>query len=392
MGKRPAPSSLSSLSKDELIKLVLKYEPHRADDSVRVRKKCVQNPFDAEAYPSRMVALKVSYFGGRYQGFASQVGLKNLSSGEHTVTNPANTVEDHIFRAMLRTRLILNPETCQYSRCGRTDAGVSATGQVIALRLRSSGRKDSDEPVNYAKVLNKQLPDDIRILDWAFVSDSFSARFSCSARLYHYYFAKKHYDMSTNSVVDLDIDLMNAAASKLVGAHDFRNFCRKDPSKPNQSFVREILSCFIEPIDDGSLFYRFVCKGSAFLYHQVRCMMSVLFMTGCGKEPVDVIDAMLSKVNTLVPGPLVHYELASEIPLVLYECFYDKDGGEKITWTSETSQNEACFMHNSAHLQNLWELKQAEAFIYSGVTGSQSSRYSGPVGNLLRKLNESKSE
>lgn len=387
MGKRPFPSSLSSLSKEELIKLVLKYEPHRADDSFQASKK--SNIFEAEAYPSQMVALKVSYFGAKYQGFASQVGLKNFCSPETNPSTAANTVEDHIFRAMLHTRLILNPETCQYSRCGRTDAGVSSTGQVIALRLRSSARKDSEEAVNYAKILNKQLPEDIRILDWAFVNDSFSARFSCSARLYHYYFSKKHFDPATNTIFDLDIELMRRAASQLVGTHDFRNFCRKDPSKPNQSFTRAVLEAFIEPVDGEGTFYRFVCKGTAFLYHQVRCMMSVLFMVGSEREPVELIEALLTKVNAEIPGPRVHYELASETPLVLYECFYEKEGDERINWASnsEDFRNDTCFNYNSNHFAHLWELKQAETYIYRGlVDTSKAASYSGTTGSLYKKL------
>ena len=387
MGKRPLPSSLSSLSKEELIKLVLKHEPHLADSSIQASKKSA-NHFDVDAYPSQMIALKVSYFGGRYQGFASQVGLKNISSGEAAV-NSANTVEDHLFRAMLRTKLILNPETCQYSRCGRTDAGVSATGQVIALRLRSSARKDSQEAVNYAKILNKQLPDDIKILDWAPVRESFSARFSCSARLYHYYFCKKHFDTALNSVFNLDVDLMNQAASKLIGVHDFRNYCRKDPSKPNQSFVREIFQASIEPVDLESGFYRFVCKGSAFLYHQVRCMMSVLFMIGSGREPLELCELLLSRFNKSVAGPTVHYELASEIPLVLFECFYEREGEERINWFSQASPKDIFIKHNEAHFHSLWELKQAESFIYRGVLSPiLPVNFSGSSGTLMKKLQE----
>jgi len=35
-----------------------------------------------------------------------------------------------------------------------------------------------------------------------------------------------------------------------------------------------------------------VIKGSAFLWHQVRCMMAVLFYIGRGKEEIGLIDTL----------------------------------------------------------------------------------------------------
>lgn len=50
------------------------------------------------------------------------------------------TVESALFQALTRACLIESRGTCGYTRCGRTDAGVSAAGQVVALRLRSKAR------------------------------------------------------------------------------------------------------------------------------------------------------------------------------------------------------------------------------------------------------------
>lgn len=69
-------------------------------------------------YCTRHVALKVMYLGSRYQGFASQAGSQR-------------TVEAELFAALQRTRLISETAIeAKYTRCGRTDKGVSATGQV----------------------------------------------------------------------------------------------------------------------------------------------------------------------------------------------------------------------------------------------------------------------
>lgn len=55
-----------------------------------------------------------------------------------------------------------------YSRSGRTDKGVSALGNVVALDLRTSIKKTDDPKLpnnmDYVKMLNAVLPPDIRIL------------------------------------------------------------------------------------------------------------------------------------------------------------------------------------------------------------------------------------
>lgn len=73
--------------------------------------------FDFSAHSRRRVALRIAYLGWGYQGFASQ-------------ENTDNTIEEKLFEAMTKTRLIESRQTSSYHRCGRTDKGVSAFGQV----------------------------------------------------------------------------------------------------------------------------------------------------------------------------------------------------------------------------------------------------------------------
>jgi tRNA pseudouridine38/39 synthase len=78
------------------------------------------------------VALKFSYLGMAYKGLVTQ-------------TNADDTIEQRIFDAMRKIRLI-DPEgpifKSRYTRCGRTDKGVSALGNVCSLYLRVL--KDND--------------------------------------------------------------------------------------------------------------------------------------------------------------------------------------------------------------------------------------------------------
>lgn len=60
----------------------------------------------------------------------------------HALSSEARApqVEGRLFEALTRTCLIQSRESCNYSRCARTDKGVSALGQVVALRVRSKLR------------------------------------------------------------------------------------------------------------------------------------------------------------------------------------------------------------------------------------------------------------
>lgn len=62
-------------------------------------------------------------------------------------------------------------------------------------------------------------------------------------------------------------------------------------------------------------------KGSAFLWHQVRCMVAVLFLIGQGLETPCIVDSLLDITKT---PRKPQYKMASEIPLILRSCLFDE--------------------------------------------------------------------
>jgi tRNA pseudouridine38/39 synthase len=88
-----------------------------------------------------------------------------------------------------------------------------------------------------------------------------------------------------------------SAARKLEGAHDFRNLCKMDVVACSH-FERRMLACSAAPVPpllptssasssssaalSGQLHPDQLCEvtvvGEAFLYHQIRCLVAVLFM------------------------------------------------------------------------------------------------------------------
>ncbi len=63
-------------------------------------------------------------------------------------------------------------------------------------------------------------------------------------------------------------------------------------------------------------------SGTAFLWHQVRCMVAVLFMVGRGDEDAGVCARMLD-IERMPRKPV--YQMASELPLVLYQCGFEPE-------------------------------------------------------------------
>jgi tRNA pseudouridine38/39 synthase len=361
-------------------------------------------PFDPSRYNTRLIALRFAYLGGAYNGF------------EHHTNNktPLPTIEEELWKALRKTKLIFpafkegrEEEICwdgvDYSKCGRTDRGVSAFGQVIGVRVRSArgvkakakkvkeveagaaadgdvamsdaaattaelkdGEDEGSEPepefdpiqdeLPYMHLLNKVLPPDIRILAWCpNPPEDFSARFNCKERRYRYFFTNPAFtplpgsNSSTGGDGWLNIPAMQEAAQKYEGLHDFRNFCKIDASKQITNFQRRIFHAGIHvvgPKEDpanlasqtaqthevskqgeeeqgvsthGPQLYWFEVRGSAFLWHQVRHLIAVLFLVGQGYEDPSIVDRLLD-VKENPSRPL--YEMASDAPLVLWDCVF----------------------------------------------------------------------
>ncbi|KAI8069633.1 pseudouridine synthase [Gongronella butleri] len=281
--------------------------------------KKAQRPFDMSKYRQRHVAMRVAYLGWRYAGFAAQNDEALLP-----------TIEGQLFLALEHCRLVQDRESCDYSRCGRTDRGVSGLGQVIMLNVRSKTAGDAPlidaaDELAYVDLLNKVLPEDIRILAWAPVADKLNARFDCRSRTYRYLFRAD----------DLDIDLMRNAAARFVGPHDFRNFCKLDPSKNITNYERTILACDITALEGNMM--QMQLQGTAFLWHQVRCMMSVLFLVGKRLEAPSIVSDLLDP--TKYPAR-PEYPMASDLPLILYDCEF-----QDIHWHASQDTAARLFTH-----------------------------------------------
>lgn len=293
------------------------------------------------------VAFKFMYLGKNYNGVVIQ-------------STTTNTVEDKIFNAFKKCCLIppnlTNEEIISkqnFSLCGRTDKGVNSTGNIFSLLVRSNKK------YNYTKMLNNLLPDDIQILGHRIVDDSFDARFSCLYREYKYFFIKKN----------MNISLMQKACDLLEGTHNFRRFCKLDKSDENyqtKNYERRIYEIRIEKVKNSGLIFPYafkensntnkfdyfeaymcVIKGSAFLYHQVRCIMGILFLIGNGSEEVEIIEQMLDMSKEYE----YKYGIADDLNLVLTDCVFEFVNFEE----EEETRNELYYKMERIHMNSMIE-------------------------------------
>ncbi|KAK8681910.1 hypothetical protein V6N13_054309 [Hibiscus sabdariffa] len=344
----------SQLSKCCCHKGVESQRKNTGGDETRKKKATERNPgynlTIMSHHPKRYVALKVMYFGQRFYGFASEAQM------DPTV----ECMQSEIFKALEKTRLLVGDrKESQYSRCGRTDKGVSSVGQVIALFLRSN-LKETDAnnrisgelipemqiegEIDYVRVLNRVLPSDIRILGWSPVSIDFSARFSCLSREYKYFFWRGN----------LNLPAMENAGKKFIGEHDFRNFCKMDAANVH-NYKRRVTQFEISSSSmrfEGDQLCAIKVKGSAFLWHQVRCMVAVLFMIGQGLESVDLIDELLDIEKT---PRKPQYAMAPEIPLILQSCEF-----EDVKFICSSDSGKALLIH----LENEGRAYQLQSAIF----------------------------
>ncbi|KAK6059787.1 tRNA pseudouridine synthase A [Cooperia oncophora] len=242
--------------------------------------------FDFDAHPRRKIALQFLYHGWEFDGLVQQ-------------TNTDNTVEKHLMDALLKTKLICSEKDCDFSRCGRTDKGVSAFKQVAAVvELCSDVRKKID----------------------------------CCLQV----------DMNEKRVT--------------------------------MSFVRELFEISIEPVSSSpnsisrNDLLELTVKGSGFLWHMIRYIVTVLHEIGQGNEQPELVSELLDVEKTPCRP---QYALAVATPLCLFECRFDSANLEWI-------YDDYALKRTVANLQSYWADFQTRARMIENMVNNLAET---PLGN-----------
>ncbi len=166
---------------------------------------------------------------------------------------------------------------------GRTDAGVHGLGQIVHFDTQAT--RDMRGWVFGA---NANMPDTVALL-WAMVvPETFHARFSAVRRIYQYQILNRQirpallHKRVAWEYRPLAIDRMQAAATFLIGEHDFTSYRAQACQAKNP--VRTLYRLDIRRRDDMVILE---LEANAFLHHMVRNIAGVLSTIGAGEqEPI----------------------------------------------------------------------------------------------------------
>jgi len=286
-------AELSEKSKDELIKIIetLNAKNSKLSDSVsqmkvrlaalgqsetedepaRKRKKTGK---PEKVFEKRKIAIRFSYDGTRFNGLQRS-----------PLSNGLVTIEDLLFDSMLKCKMIDSIGQSDYIAAGRTDKGVHAVNNVFSIIVNSNLTKDeiendkTDNERDFVSMINRHLPPEIVVTCWG-----------------------------------LNIPKMNEAAQRLVGKHDFQNFCTAQLERQDTS--RECFRASVVQSGSNDM-CTFEIESSGFLYHQIRLTMTLLALIGNELEDSELISSLLNlEAHPRRPG----FKPANPDGLVLIDC------------------------------------------------------------------------
>jgi tRNA pseudouridine38-40 synthase len=239
--------------------------------------------------------LDLEYDGERFAGWAAQ---------------PDQRTVEGVLRDALTT--VLRAPVADLRVAGRTDAGVSATGQVVSVV--------TGQPVDVGRLLralNGTLPADVAVRAVAHAANGFDARADAVRRAYEYRIlpgppSPLRRRRVLNVSWTLDMDGLRACASATVGQHDFRAFT---PTRTEHVFFdRTVTGCRWEERGDEIV----LCiEADAFLRQMVRVLVGSMVLVGRGHWDVARFARLLSGAPRSAAGPT-----APAHPLTLVKVMY----------------------------------------------------------------------
>ncbi len=225
--------------------------------------------------PLRYLKLTVTYDGSAFFGYQFQPEIP--------------TVQGELERVI---KLITGNWTRAIG-AGRTDTGVHAVEQVVLIRTEC--------PIPIEKLIigmNGALPGSLRISRAEEVDEAFHPCFSAKGKHYRYLF---HLIERSSPFLERfywqlektpDLKLMQKAAEKFVGEHDFAAFA-KSPQK-YESTVRNVLEARIIQTDQ---IIQFDVIGTGFMHNMVRNLAKAAYLTGMREMEPEHIDELYRNQN-----------------------------------------------------------------------------------------------
>lgn len=259
---------------------------------------------------SQQIRLRIdcAYDGAPFAGWAKQPGLV-------TVQGVLEQALEMIFR---------EPVFCTVA--GRTDAGVHALHQVVHCDvpqtrwLQIPGRSqlspeqgfprklrgalsralaDAEKELKVPSRLQSLLQKAITVSAVRVVPVTFDARFSALGRTYRYLIEDGFTSFGSNPLYrhlawqidqELDVELMNRAATELLGLHDFLSFCKP---REGATTIRELREVSFVRREDHLI--EATISADAFCHNMVRTLIASLALVGEGKKDLAWLQSRLDE-------------------------------------------------------------------------------------------------
>lgn len=239
----------------------------------------------------RNIKLTLEYDGTNYAGWQCQrLKVKRQKA-------KIKTIQETIERAIEK----ILQQKIKLMGSGRTDAGVSAIGQVANFKTDSNISLDKLQ-----RALNPLLPRDIVITKIEEVREGFHSRFDAKSKVYCYTILNRSYpsalfkDRVYFYPYPLDVKLMQRQARVLLGRHNFKAFQASD--KKERNTIRTVKKLKIT--QDKDLIYIEI-EADGFLYNMVRNIVGTLIEIGRGRFPKGSLKKILLSRDRKLAGPTV---------------------------------------------------------------------------------------
>jgi tRNA pseudouridine38-40 synthase len=244
----------------------------------------------------------LAYDGTEYHGFQRQVNV--------------NTIQGTVEKALKK----LNWCGTSILAAGRTDAGVHATGQVLAFDLDWTHSTD-----DLRNALNANLPWDIAIREVKVVQANFHPRFDAITRKYKYNIIcqelrdplRERYAWRLWPPPDLS--LLQDVSYNLIGEHDFAAF----GTPPHRGGRTRLTISQVQWNQENEMIV-FEITSKAFLYQMVRRLVAIQVLIGQKRLDVTDLTQRLDKLSSVSKDhQIIFHKVAPPQGLILCEVAYN---------------------------------------------------------------------
>lgn len=229
----------------------------------------------------KRIMLTISYDGTKYVGWQKQ---------------PNGLAVEEVINKTLSE---LTGEEIEVIGASRTDSGVHALGNVAVFDTESKIPADK-----MCFALNQRLPADIVVQSSKEVRGNFHPRKCDCEKTYEYKILNTKHPRPlqrfyTHFVyLPLDVEAMRAAATYIVGEHDFKSFCSSHSQA--KETVRTVYELDVSKKDDVITIR---IRGNGFLYNMVRIIAGTLIKVGLHVYPPEYVKEILESLDREKAGP-----------------------------------------------------------------------------------------